>query len=257
MELIRVTPENLEQEHICCAISGNKDIQVQSKKKWLSERFKDGLVFLKGNIRGKCFIEYIPAENAWAPIEADGYMFIDCFWVSGQYKGRGNANLLLEECIRDSREKGKLGLCVISSTKKKPFLSDPKYLAYKGFQLADTANPDFTLLYLPFSKDASKPYFRTQVKLPEIKKPGFVLYYSHQCPFTAKYVPLLEQSAKKAGVPFETVLVDSREKAQNAPAAVTNFTLFYEGGFITHEILSIGKFEKLAETLMKSKEEIK
>ena len=123
MDLVRVTPENIEQEHICCAIAGNSDIQVQSKKKWLLNRFSDGLVFLKGNVRGKCFLEYIPAENAWAPVQADGYMFINCFWVSGRYKGQGNANLLLEECIRDSKEKGKQGLCILSSLKKKPFLS--------------------------------------------------------------------------------------------------------------------------------------
>ena len=28
MEYIRVTKENLEKEHICCAISNNKDVQV-------------------------------------------------------------------------------------------------------------------------------------------------------------------------------------------------------------------------------------
>ena len=47
MEYIQVTKENLEQEHICCAISNNNDVQVASKKAWLSERFDDGLVFLK------------------------------------------------------------------------------------------------------------------------------------------------------------------------------------------------------------------
>lgn len=45
MEYIQVTKENLEKEHICCAISNNKDVQVSSKKTWLSERFDDGLVF--------------------------------------------------------------------------------------------------------------------------------------------------------------------------------------------------------------------
>ena len=64
MEYIRVTKENLEQEHICCAISNNKDVQVSSKKAWLVERFNECLVFLKSVERGKCFIEYIPAENA-------------------------------------------------------------------------------------------------------------------------------------------------------------------------------------------------
>ena len=72
MELVKLTHENIEKEHICCAVSGNKDIQAMSKKNWLKDRLDEGLVFLKGNVRGKCFIEYIPAEYAWAPIEAQG-----------------------------------------------------------------------------------------------------------------------------------------------------------------------------------------
>ena len=59
---VTVTKENLEKEHICCAISNNKDVQVTSKKSWLLERFDEGLVFLKSEERGKCFIEYIPAD---------------------------------------------------------------------------------------------------------------------------------------------------------------------------------------------------
>ena len=55
MEYIRVTEENIEKEHICCAISSNRDVQVVSKKAWLTERFRDGLVFLKSAERGKCF----------------------------------------------------------------------------------------------------------------------------------------------------------------------------------------------------------
>ena len=80
MELIKLTPDNIEQEHICCAIANNKDIQVMSKKNWLKERLEEGLVFLKGNVRGKCFIEYIPAEYAWAPIDAKDYMYINCLF---------------------------------------------------------------------------------------------------------------------------------------------------------------------------------
>lgn len=95
MEYVKLTLENLETEHICCAISNNKDIQVASKKAWLKERIKDGLVFLKSVERGKCFIEYMPVENAWCPIDANGYMHINCFWVSGSFKGHGYANDLL------------------------------------------------------------------------------------------------------------------------------------------------------------------
>ena len=133
MEYIRVTKENLEKEHICCAISNNKDVQVSSKKAWLADRFDEGLVFLKSVERGKCFIEYIPAENAWVPIDADGYMYIDCLWVSGSFKGHGYSTDLLEACIKDSKEKGRKGLCILAAAKKKPFLADPRFLKYKGF----------------------------------------------------------------------------------------------------------------------------
>lgn len=245
MEIITVTKNNLEQEHICCAISNNKDCQVLAKKSWLAERFDDGLVFKKGDVRGKCFIEYIPAEKAWAPIKADGYMYIDCFWVSGQFKGQGNSNILLEECIKDSKEKGKQGLVVLSAKKKMPFLSDGKYLRYKGFKLADTAEPFYELLYLPFDKMADKPCFKDSVKSPRINEAGFVLYYAHQCPFTAKYVPLIEDVAKEKGVPFKAVRFETTEQAQNAYSPSTSYSLFFNGDFVTNEILSEKKFEKL------------
>lgn len=247
MELIRITHENIETEHICCAIASNKDCQVLSKKTWLKERLDEGLVFLKCNVRGKCFIEYIPAEYAWAPIEAEGYMYIDCLWVSGKFKGQGYSNLLLEECIRDSKEKGKKGLVILSSKKKMGYLSDPKYMRYKGFETVDAADPYFELMYLPFDKNAEKPCFKSSVKenrQNDMQK-GFTIYYTSQCPFTAKYVPILEEMAKKRDVDFQAVHMVTREQAQNALVPFTAFSMFYEGEFITHEIQSEKKFEKM------------
>ena len=143
MELVKLSHENIDREHICCAIANEKDIQVVSKKNWLRERLDEGLVFLKGNVRGKCFIEYIPAEYAWAPIEAKGYLYIDCLWVSGQFKGHGYSSLLLNACMDDGREKGKKGLVILSSKKKAGFLSDPGYLKYKGVSKGGRSRPLF------------------------------------------------------------------------------------------------------------------
>lgn len=249
MNLITLTEQNLEEEHICCAISNNKDVQVISKKTWLSERIKEGLVFTKGDVRGKCFIEYIPAEKAWVPIEAPGFMYIDCLWVSGQFKGKGYSNMLLESCIADSKSKHKKGLVVLSSKKKLPFLADSKYLVYKGFVLADTASPDFELMYLPFEENTPAPKFKGNVKNPQINEKGFVLYYSNQCPFTAKYVPMLQEVAKSKGVELLTVHFESALQAQAAPAAVTTFCFFYNGRYLTNEILSPKKFEGLIGSL--------
>lgn len=247
MEFIRLTLENLEKEHICCAIAGNNDGQVMSKKSWLAERITEGLVFLKADVRGKCFIEYILAEAAWVPVEAPGYMYIDCLWVSGQFKGQGLSSQLLERCIQDSRESGKKGLVIVSSDKKRGFLADKKYLLHKGFRVADKAAPYFELLYLPFSEDAPVPEWGASVREAPVIQEGFVLYYTRQCPFTAKYVPLLEERAREKKLTFKSIRIESAEEAKKVPVPFTTFALFYNGSFITHEILSEKKFDSIVE----------
>ena len=43
----------------------NKDIQVLSKKSWMRDRIDEGLVFLKADARGKCFIlMYLPFDES-------------------------------------------------------------------------------------------------------------------------------------------------------------------------------------------------
>ena len=245
MEYIRVTKDNLEKEHICCAISNNKDVQVSSKKAWLADRFDEGLVFLKSVERGKCFIEYIPAENAWVPINADEYMHIDCLWVSGSFKGHGYSTELLDACIEDSKDKGKKGLCILAAAKKKPFLADPKFLKYKGFTVCDEADNGIQLWYSPFGNEAERPGFRECAKHPHIEEKGYVLYYTSQCPFNAKYVPVLEQTARENDISLHVIHIDSREKAQNAPTPITNYAMFHDGEYITNEQMNDKKFLKL------------
>ena len=245
MEYISITKENLEQEHICCAISNNKDIQVSSKKAWLAERFDDGLVFLKSVERGKCFIEYIPAENAWNPIEAEGYMYIDCLWVSGSLKGHGYSSDLLGACVEDSKKKGKKGRCILSSAKKKPFLADPKYLKHKGFSLCDEADNGIQLWYLPFSEDARPPRFKECARHPHVDDMGYVLYYTSQCPFNAKYVPIVAETARAHEIPFRAIHIETREDAQNAPTPITTYALFRDGQYLTNEQMNDARFLKL------------
>ncbi len=245
MDYIQVNKDNLDREHICCAISNNSDIQVSSKKAWLSERFDEGLVFLKSVERGKCFIEYIPAEYAWVPLAADGYMYIDCLWVSGSLKGHGYSNDLLGACIRDSSEKGKKGLCILSSRKKKPFLADPKYLAYKGFSVCDESDNGIQLWSLPLSVGAQPPRFKECARHPKTEEAGFVLYYTNQCPFNAKYVPMLEELAHDRNIRFRSIRISSREEAQNAPTPVTTYALFRDGEYLTNEQMNDKRFLKL------------
>ena len=221
--------------------------QSNVKKEWLKQRFEEGLVFYRSEERGTCFIEYIPAEYAWVPIEAEGYLYINCLWIAGSMKGHGYSNHLLEECIRDAKEQGRKGLCILSSEKRKrEFLADPKYLAYKGFSVADTSDCGITLMYLPFDQGTNPPRFKDCARHPKTEIPGFVVYYTDQCPFTYYWVPRVEEAAREHNIPFRAIHITDREAAQNAPAPVTTYALFRDGQFVTQAIQSDKKFLTLA-----------
>ena len=248
MEFIQVTAENLEREHICCAIASGRDCQVLSKKSWLAERFDEGLTFWKADARGKCFIEYIPGENAWAPVEAEGLMWIDCLWVSGQLAGHGYADELLERCFMDTRAQGRHGMAILASDKKRGFLADPRFLEHKGFTVADQAGY-FRLYWKPIDEMVQPPRFLDCAKSLRTDREGLVLYYTHQCPFTAKYAPVAQAAAERHGVPFQAVRLESGEQARENPSPFTAYSLFWQGEFVTHEIQSEKKIEKLLEAL--------
>lgn len=173
-------------------------------------------------------------------------MYIDCLWVSGSFKGHGYSSDLLKYCIDDSRASGMKGLCILSSAKKKPFLADPKWLKYKGFIVADEADNGIQLWYLPFVSAAEKPAFKQCAKHPHIDEKGYVLYYTSQCPFNAKYVPVLEQAAKDHGIAFTAHHITDRKTAQSVPSPITTYALFYDGEYVTNEQMNDRKFLKLA-----------
>ena len=244
MNYMKITKDNIDREHICCAMSGKQSL---AKKAWLRQRFDEGLVFYRSEERGKCFIEYIPAENAWVPIVAPGYLYINCLWIAGSMKGHGYSNDLLDECIRDARAQGRKGLCILSAQgRKREFLSDPKYLAYKGFSVADTSEVGITLMYLPLDPAAEPPRFRDCARHPQAEGEGFVLYYTDQCPFTCYWVPRVEEAAREHGVPLRVVHITDRESAQNVPSPVSTYALFRDGRFVTQGIQTDKKFLALA-----------
>lgn len=250
MDIIQVDEHNIEQEHICCAITeSSKDRRVETKKSWMKQNFSRGLVFRKLDVRGKVFIEYLPVENAWCPVEGKNHLFINCFWVSGKYKGQGYANQLLEACIKDAETEDKDGILVVSSTKKLPFLSDPKYLKYKGFETCDVAHPTFELLHLPLKKGTGGK-FKDCCKEGVISDKHLTLYHTNQCPHAEMYSRLFEQICQEKKIPFQRKKISSLEEAKQAPSPFTTYALFYQGKFITNEILGE---KKIYEFLDKSK----
>ncbi len=247
MDYITLTEEMIDKEHICCALVDKKGCcGTLKKKEWLKQRMQDGLVFRRADIRGKVFIEYIPAEKAWIPVQADNYLLINCLWVSGSYKGKGYGQELLQSCIEDAKAQGKYGVIGLSSTKKKGFLSDPTFFKKNGFEVVDFAEPYYQLYCLRFDENAPLPAFKECAKKGTIEDTEHVvIYYSNQCPFTEDNVRDVKAFAEENGIPFRAVKYENVEMAQNAPVPSTTFSLFRDGKFVTHEVQNVSKFLKL------------
>ncbi len=252
-EIIQINTSNINSEHICCAISDKKcKDSYELKKKWLKKEFENGYVFRRINERAKVFIEYGPAETGWSPVDAPGYLLINCFWVAGKYKGSGYGKKLLQYAVDDAREQGKEGLVTVVGTKKYHFMSDGKWLKRQGFEECDSIQPTgFSLLALTFSEQAKGPVFNKCVLSGECPdKEGIVVYYSNRCPFSEYHVNVsLKETAKKRNIPLKAIKLETAVQAQSAPTPATIFSLFYKGRFITTD-LSIcmdSRYDKLME----------
>lgn len=247
MDIVSLDLNNLASENICCALdSKTSNIGVAAKKNWLAERIKEGLRFKKLNARGKVFIEYIPAEMGWMPIEAKDFMLINCHWVSGSFKGKGYGYELLAECEEDAIASGKKGIVIVSSNKKKPFLADKSFYIKQGFEVTDTAPPYFELLSKRFDKDSNMPKFKDSVKVDlsnELK--GIDIFYTKQCPFCVPYIDMLTPVILESPITVRTHEIKSKEEAQNHICPITTYSVFTNGKFYTQEILTPKKLSDL------------
>lgn len=238
-KIIQLDKTNIASEHICCAFSDKKCKETyELKKDWLKKEFDNGYVFRRIDARAKVFIEYGPAEKGWVPVDAPNYLLINCFWVSGQYKGQGYAKELLRFALEDAINQGKDGLVTVVGTSKFHFMSDTKWLLKQGFETCEKLSSGFSLLVKKINPNANNPKFKDAVKSGECSdKNGIVVYYSNRCPFSEYHVNTsLKETAEKRNLPLKVIKLDTLEKAQTSPTPATIFSLFYNGKFITTDL---------------------
>lgn len=239
MEYITLTPETLAAEHICCAISDKKCTEgYRLKKEWLKGAYEQGYRFRRLDERAKVFIEYGPAEEAWVPVEAPGYLMLGCFWVSGRFKGEGHGKALLAGALDEAEKAGRHGLVAVAGKKKYHFMSDGKWLRRQGFILCDETPAGFQLLYLPLQHDFPEPRFSESVRSGECEnRSGYTVYYTNRCPYTDFHIKTsLAETAANRGLSIKVVKLESRDEARRAPTPATIFSLFYDGRFVTTDL---------------------
>ena len=243
-DFITLTTENLVGEHLCCAIADKKhQCGVAIKQEWLKARLPEGHIFRKLNENGKVFIEYAPLESAWVPVAGDNYLYIYCLWVSGKFKGQGYAKTLLDYCIDDAKKQNKSGVCVISSKKKKPYLSDKKFMLKQGFSVVDSIQGEYELLALSF--DGTEPSFTKSAKKQCIESQELTIYYGMQCPYIPNCIEQVKTFCDANKIPLNLIPVDTLEKAKHLPCVFNNWAVFYKGNFQTVQLQNENSIKKL------------
>lgn len=250
IKIIDLTPENIANYGVCGYKDVGKHKELRNKIDWFNEYYPKGLKIKvlfseKGGYQG--MLEYLPGKFAHRPVNADGYMFIHCIFVGfkNEFKGKGYASDLIEECINDAKKQKMLGVAVVS--RKGAFMAHNGIFLKKGFEIVDKAKPDFDLLAIKFDKKSIAPSFKSNIldNLNDYKN-GLTIIRSPQCPYTEKNVNAIIESAEKK-FKLKTNLIDLKnsESAQKVPCAFATFSIIYNGEIISHHPISNKRFENI------------
>ena len=235
MKIINVTADNVEEKGFFCLMSRKKSPGYQRKLGWLKSRFDEGLriKMLDLSQGGRGFIEYIPGEYAWRPVEAAGYFFIHCLWVVGKSKGNGYATLLLEECLADAQRQRAKGVAMVTSEGN--WLVGRKLLTGHGFELVDRAEPGYELLVKNHSP-APPPSFPTDwdTRAAQFGK-GLTVVRTDQCPYLDDSVNTTLEVGKDRGLKTRVVeLTSARDIHEKAPSPYGVFSILLDGQVLSH-----------------------
>ncbi len=241
--LEKVGPENLSECGIGC-LTDRRNQGYQPKVEWLQQRLCEGLRFyLFRDDGGKplAFLEYVPGEYAWRPVDAPGWLFVHCLWVyqSGQKVG-GLGSRLIRACVEEARQTGAVGVAAIVSDG--PWMVGRQVFLKSQFeQVAEIDR--FQLVTHPL-REGPNPRFR-DISGNLAKYRGLHIVYAAQCPMLVKSVNDLSDMAAEHGLKLQTTKLESAREAQNAPSYYGVFSLVWNGRLLSDHYVSKGRFRNI------------
>jgi L-amino acid N-acyltransferase YncA len=247
MKLLDVLPDNVEQLGFFCQMSRRKYPGWQRKLAWARNRLKEGMRIKLLGQGERGFIEYIPGEYAWRPVEARDFMVIHCLWVVGKSKGKGHGDRLVEACLADARRAGMSGVAMVTSEGN--WLAGSRLLSKHGFEAVDRVEPSFTLMVHRF-KGTRTPRFtgHWSEKARRFGK-GLTVIRSDQCPYNEDAVENLLAAAGEHGVPIRVVELNSAADVRTrSPSPYGTFGVVLDGRLVSYHYL----LRKDADSLLKS-----
>ena len=241
--LEEVGPGNLSDCGIGC-ITNPKHEGHGPKVRWLQQRFAEGLRFLLfRDAKGKplAFLEYVPGEYAWRPVDAQGWLFVHCLWVypKGQAVG-GLGSRLIQACVEQAGRVSARGVAAMVSAG--PWMVGKQVFLRNGF--VQTAERDRFQLVSYRLRPGRAPRFR-DLGTKWAKQRGLHIVYAAQCPYLLKSVNDLSQMAGEHGLEVKVTLLGSAREAQNAPSYYGVFNLLWNGRLLSDHYVSRGRFRNM------------
>jgi hypothetical protein len=157
----------------------------------------------------------------------------------------------VEECLKDAKRGKMHGVAVI--TRRGTWMAGKELFLKNKFELVDTAPPDFELLVKKFKENTSSPKFKGDwdKRLSKYDK-GLIIILSDQCPYVAKSVKEISETAqKKYIIKAKITELKTCKEAQNAPSAFAIFNIVYDGKLLADHPISNTRFVNIMEKELK------
>ena len=250
--LIAVDTENFDTLS-CCGIKNLMHPGRQEKRCWLQKNAKFGLrarVVLGTNGQPNGYIEYVPGEFAWRAVNATGYLFIHCIWTyARQNQRKGVGSIMVGAVLDEARKAGMHGVAVV--VREGPWMADRRLFLANGFNVADSAPPDYELLVSKFDSSSADPAFKKDFarKLSRYKH-GLTIIRSSQCPHICKFADEIIETAKNEYHLEPTIVrLKSWRDAQQAPTAYAVFAVIHNGVLLADHPISRTRFRNIMSKL--------
>ena len=256
IQVLEITPDSLCRAPLC-GIRNPEHEGRRAKEGWLKTALRKGvkarvLLTEKGVQFG--YAESLPGEHAWRGVQADGYMFVHCIWTYfRKYQGKGYGKLLIGACLDDARKAGMKGVATVA--RGRPWLAGSALFLKNGFEVVDTAPPDYELLVKRLDPSAPNPRFRGDWDR-RLKKygSGLTIIRAEQCPHSIRFAEKVAATAETTyGLKPRVVTLRTWREAQAAPTPFAVFAVIYDGEVLADHHISARRFKTLMDRALDRK----
>lgn len=144
------------------------------------------------------------------------------------------------------------GVAVLA--RQKPWLARSDIFLSLGYQVVDTAPPDYELLAKKFDPRAADPQFAGswEEKLKKYAR-GLTIIRSDQCPHTLRFAGSIAEEARlRYGLETRIEVLRDHRQAQNAPTPYAVFCIIHDGQIVADYQISKTRFCNIMDKRMRT-----